>query len=101
MEKHPLRAYLKRWGTSKDTCKGIEGGDGVFLDVNFMKSLQGGLRGILGGSWERSGPSLGVLGGSLGAPRRPFGSPGATLTIRALALEGLGGVSEGRKIARE
>ena len=77
------------------------GSDGVFLDVNFMKLLQGGLGGILGGSWERLGPSLGVLGGSLGAPRRPFGSPEATLTTRALALEGLGGASEDRKIARD
>ena len=66
------------------------GSDGVFLDVNFMKLLQGGSQGHPGR----------VLG-ALGAPRRPFKSPGATLTIRALALEGLGGVSEGRKIARE
>jgi len=67
----------------------------------FKVGLQGWSRGVQDKIKNDGFRALGVLGGSLGAPRRPFGFPGATLTIRALALEGLGGVSEGRKIARE
>ena len=57
-----------------------------------MKSLQRGLRDILGGSWGRLGPSLGTLGGSWMRLGTSLGARGGLQMACARQMEGLGRV---------
>ena len=92
MEEHPgrvleaLRAVLGHLGGH------LGGSGGGLFNVNFIKSLQGGLRGILGGSWERLGTSLGILGGSWKRLGASLGARGGLQMACTRQREGLGRV---------
>ena len=94
----PTHYFASPWGfTIAIWMLDLGGGLGGALGILFANTKVSApvsrqiffLSASLGGPWGLPGRSLEVLGGSLGAPRHPSGHPGATLTIRALTLEGL------------